>query len=213
MKKRLLSLLMSVCLILLPMSVFAEDTDYSYLEDMSVKELKALRDAINDILGDDGGNSSEDEKSDSSSEIDLSTWNNENFASLAVILLQEKVLIDPYSLEINEINVGTINTQSVVNESGIPSLEIICHVKTKGGDFVITHEYALLRKASTKSAVSDGFYILESDLIPDDRYMIVGDDYYGFDNVFKFEEKLDTDIDTIWAYVDAHKKAGDYKIS
>ena len=55
MKKRLIALMAAVCLVIAPMSVPAEETDYSYLEDMSVKELKALRDAINEILGDGGG--------------------------------------------------------------------------------------------------------------------------------------------------------------
>ena len=55
MKKRLIALMTVVCLAAVPVSVVAEETDYSYLEDMSVKELKELRDAINEILGDDGG--------------------------------------------------------------------------------------------------------------------------------------------------------------
>ena len=57
MKKRLVALMAAVCLAVVPVSVLAEETDYSYLEDMSVKELKELRDAINEILGD--GESSE----------------------------------------------------------------------------------------------------------------------------------------------------------
>lgn len=54
MKKRWIALLTAVCLATAPVSVLAEETDYSYLEDMSVKELKALRDAINELLGDGG---------------------------------------------------------------------------------------------------------------------------------------------------------------
>ena len=53
MKKRLIALVTAVCLAVTPMSVLAEETDYSYLEDMSVKELKALREAINNLLGDE----------------------------------------------------------------------------------------------------------------------------------------------------------------
>ena len=55
MKKRLIALMMATCMAMAPVSCFAEDeTDYSYLEDMTVNELKDLRDAINEILGDDG---------------------------------------------------------------------------------------------------------------------------------------------------------------
>ena len=50
--KRLVALMTVACLSVAPMSVLAEETDYSYLEEMSVKELKELRDAINEILGD-----------------------------------------------------------------------------------------------------------------------------------------------------------------
>ncbi len=53
MKKRLIALMAAACLVVAPMSVLAEETDYSYLEDMTVKELKALRNAINEILGDE----------------------------------------------------------------------------------------------------------------------------------------------------------------
>ena len=64
--KKLLALLLTACLVAaIPISCFAEDTeDYSYLEDMSVKELKALREAINNILGDEDGNSKEDADDD-----------------------------------------------------------------------------------------------------------------------------------------------------
>ena len=58
MKKRLVALMTAVCLAVAPVSVLAEETDYSYLEDMSVKELKELRDEINKILGDEGASSS-----------------------------------------------------------------------------------------------------------------------------------------------------------
>ncbi len=51
--KKIFALLISVCLFVIPVTAFAEEADYSYLEDMSVKELKALRDAINEILGDE----------------------------------------------------------------------------------------------------------------------------------------------------------------
>ncbi len=51
--KKICSVLLAVYLITIPIYVYAENTDYSYLEDMSVKELRALRDAIDDLLGDE----------------------------------------------------------------------------------------------------------------------------------------------------------------
>lgn len=53
MRKRWIALLAAVCMVCSPVVTMAEETDYSYLEDMSVKELKALRNAINEILGDE----------------------------------------------------------------------------------------------------------------------------------------------------------------
>ncbi len=57
--KKVLALILAAAMAVIPMTSFAgeTETDYSYLEDMSVKELKALRDAINEILGDGGGSS------------------------------------------------------------------------------------------------------------------------------------------------------------
>ncbi len=56
MKKRILALLTATVMAVTPISVMAEEeTDYSYLEDMSVKELRALRAAINELLGDEEG--------------------------------------------------------------------------------------------------------------------------------------------------------------
>ena len=54
MKKRLIALLMAICLAGAPICTLAEETDYSYLEDMSVKELRALDAAIHELLGDGG---------------------------------------------------------------------------------------------------------------------------------------------------------------
>lgn len=53
MKKLWFALALTTCLVIMPVSVIAEETDYSYLEDMSVKQLKELRDAINKILGEE----------------------------------------------------------------------------------------------------------------------------------------------------------------
>ena len=61
MKKRLVALMTAVSLVVAPVVVMAEKTDYSYLEDMSVKELKELRNEINKILGDNGAPSQDNE--------------------------------------------------------------------------------------------------------------------------------------------------------
>ena len=53
MKKRIVTLMTVVCLTAAPLCVTAEETDYSYLEDMSVRELKELRNEIDKILGDE----------------------------------------------------------------------------------------------------------------------------------------------------------------
>ena len=58
MKKRWIALLAAVCMVCSPVMTMAEETDYSYLEDMSVKELKALDAEIHKLLGDDGSQSS-----------------------------------------------------------------------------------------------------------------------------------------------------------
>lgn len=58
--KRLIAVGMAFCLAAVPVNCFAEDEpDFSYLEDMSVKELKALDAAIHEILGDSGTSSSD----------------------------------------------------------------------------------------------------------------------------------------------------------
>lgn len=55
MKKQVVALLVAILMVLTTMNAFAEetDTDYSYLEDMSVKELRKLRDKINELLGEE----------------------------------------------------------------------------------------------------------------------------------------------------------------
>lgn len=51
MRKRLIALIMAACLAMAPVICFAEDeTDYSYLEDMSIKEIRALNEAIESLL-------------------------------------------------------------------------------------------------------------------------------------------------------------------
>lgn len=60
MKKGIVALVTAVCLTVVPVSVMAEETDYSYLEDMSVKELRELDAAIHKLLGDGGSDETQD---------------------------------------------------------------------------------------------------------------------------------------------------------
>lgn len=105
MKKRLIALMAAVCLAMAPMSVLAEETeatDYSYLEDMSVKELKALRDAINKILGDEGGSDEAitefPEEDENGYKLDV----NENPYKLAIKCVNsiKQATYNPYSFEV-----------------------------------------------------------------------------------------------------------------
>lgn len=50
MKKGIVALMTAVCLSVVPVSVMAEETDYSYLEDMSIKEIRELSNSINSLL-------------------------------------------------------------------------------------------------------------------------------------------------------------------
>ena len=52
MLKRILSLALALTFVII-VAAYGEEKDYSYLEDMTVKELRELRDEINKILGDD----------------------------------------------------------------------------------------------------------------------------------------------------------------
>lgn len=52
MNRKLVALITAVYMATFPVSVMAEATDYSYLEDMSVKELRELDAAIRELLGD-----------------------------------------------------------------------------------------------------------------------------------------------------------------
>ena len=74
MKKRWIALLAAVCMVCSPVVTMAEETDYSYLEDMSVKELKALDAEIHKLLGDDGS------KSSGSGEVTEEVFNNSKIA-------------------------------------------------------------------------------------------------------------------------------------
>ena len=42
MRKRIVAFSTAICLVVTPISVLAEETDYSYLEETSVKELREL---------------------------------------------------------------------------------------------------------------------------------------------------------------------------
>ena len=53
MRKTVVGLLVFISIFSMGIVSFANETDYSYLEDLSVRELRELRDAINAILGDE----------------------------------------------------------------------------------------------------------------------------------------------------------------
>ncbi len=57
MKKRVIAIICFALSFSLVVPAFAEETDYSYLEDMSIKELKELRAAIDKLLPPEDGNS------------------------------------------------------------------------------------------------------------------------------------------------------------
>ena len=50
--KRIIAIILTICLAFTTLTSGAEENKYAYLEDMPVKELKELRDAINELLGD-----------------------------------------------------------------------------------------------------------------------------------------------------------------
>ena len=62
MKKKWVALMTAVCLTAVPVGALAADTDYSFLEDMSVKQLRELDAAIHNLLGD--GGAAQEESSD-----------------------------------------------------------------------------------------------------------------------------------------------------
>ena len=79
MKKRWVVFLMATCLATIPMSVLAEETDYSYLEDMSVKELKELDAAIHNLLGDGGSEEAQEVLVEDETEAEPVLMNEEVF--------------------------------------------------------------------------------------------------------------------------------------
>lgn len=102
MKKRWVALLTAVCLVAAPMSALAEETDYSYLEDMSIKELRALRDAINELLG-------ETNETDNM-EVTIELTNEEKLAVKAISALKDEV-VDPSALSVNKLYYGHQNIE------------------------------------------------------------------------------------------------------
>lgn len=93
MKKRIIAAtLLATSLTLFPIMATATETDYSYLEDMSVKELKALDAAIHEILGNDTANEEEPKE----------LTGIEKGAIIAVDYLKS-ILKSPASLKIEEI--------------------------------------------------------------------------------------------------------------
>lgn len=71
MKMRLITLLLFISIFVLSITVLAEETDYSYLEDMTVKELKELRNAIDKLLKEDNETETEYEKIELTAEQDM----------------------------------------------------------------------------------------------------------------------------------------------
>ena len=57
--KKIVALVTAIFLAITPVTVLADKIERSDLEEMSVKELKELRDMINDILGDNGGSAND----------------------------------------------------------------------------------------------------------------------------------------------------------
>ena len=128
MRARVIALLTAACILGSSVSVVAEETeDYSYLEDMSVKELKALRDAINEILG-DGGTSDNNEASASPTEIDLSELSDINLAALTMIA-GEDAMVDRYGIEYNEVTIEETDKYKQVT--------IVLHAPTPAGNMTI----------------------------------------------------------------------------
>ena len=110
MKKRQIALMAAVCLAVTPMSVFAEKTDYSYLEDMTVKELKELDAEIHKLLGSDVDNVAGEESSSEKEEI-----TNEDLAAIMVVKDVREKLKAPHSLEIYELAVKKIQKEYYVH--------------------------------------------------------------------------------------------------
>lgn len=152
MKRRVIALLTAVCLAAAPMSVLAEDKeDYSYLEDMSVKELKELRDAINEILG-------EDEKSDDSND-DAELTNVEKSAVKALEALKDEVA-DPSALSVNKLYYGHQNIK-LGSGATFPNTEVIIIDYTAAGQ----RKYGVgsLRKESGDSFTYGSFDDVDDD--------------------------------------------------
>ncbi len=59
MKRKIIAAIVAIIMVTIPFNAFASKIEKSDLEKMSVKELKELRDSINEILGDDGESSKE----------------------------------------------------------------------------------------------------------------------------------------------------------
>lgn len=79
MKKGMVALIAAVCLVAAPVSVLAEETDYSYLEDMTVRELKELRRQIDIVLGvDDKYETTDKEENEVEVEVEVEENTDDN---------------------------------------------------------------------------------------------------------------------------------------
>ena len=180
MKKGMVSLITAACLAVAPVSVFAEETDYSYLEDMSVKELKELRDAINEILGD--GGETDNEKTEQKQSIDLTEMSSVNVAALTMTMMHE-ALSDPYSIEWNEIQAaGTGEGMTVI---------VTFHAPTKVGMPVMVQAKGTVTKNTESDRLS--YYISHPCLENGTVVQIRVEQEYYFDDL-ENAESVDVDL-------------------
>lgn len=108
MRRIILALTVVTVLMVAPICLYAgeTETDFSYLEDMSVKDLRALRDAINEILGDASSSDAKITETEfpSVDENGYEISENEEHYKLAIesVNMLYEALTDPDSLEIKE---------------------------------------------------------------------------------------------------------------
>lgn len=67
--KKCVALLAAACLFVSPLTALAEETDFSFLEDMSIKELRALDEKIHELIGPAVGSSESETPSDQTDEV------------------------------------------------------------------------------------------------------------------------------------------------
>lgn len=138
MMKKMVAVVMALCLVAAPVSCFAEDeTDYSYLEDMTVKELKALRDAINEILGDEKNSDTEESSNE-----------NKNVVEGIYCSLNDPNNYFEFTPDNSEKTYGSYKRESEILGTRVGEYRISADLITIGdtvytisGDYLIPHEY------------------------------------------------------------------------